>query len=355
MRIYNRSFGSMPDGRPIDIIEISNSNGISIQVIPYGATLVSVKMPDARGKIDEITLGYDSIEGYLGDHPYFGATVGRVVNRIKDAQFFLGRRSISVTQNYGQHCLHGGKNGFNRFLWRRETFGGKNEAGVRCSRVSPHGEEGFPGNLKTDVAYRLNEDNELWIDYFATTDRTTPINLTNHAYWNLRGTGTILNHEMVIYADRYLGLDSDLIATGEVISVDFTALDFRRRRIIGERLTDVPNGYDFAYVLGSRQANSNRPARRSPPGMQPAAFVIDPVSKRSMEVYTTKPTLQFYTGNSLAGSIGRDGKPVEKYSAFCLETQYYPNAVNIPDFPSTILKRNVEYRHHTMHHFDILL
>ncbi len=341
MQLSHRVFGKIPEGRSVDQYTIQNGNGITIQIITYGATLSSVKTPNAHDRSEEITLGFDALEGYLGAHPYFGATIGRYANRIGKGTFVLDGKEYALFCNEGPSHLHGGKRGFDRALWDASPFSRPDRAGVRLAYVSPDGEEGYPGTLDARVTYTLDEQDVLEIDYEATTDKPTPVNLTNHAYWNLRGAGSgdIRGHRVTIYAEQYLPVDVDLIPTGELAKVEGTKFDLRSETAIGGEI-ESSGGYDHCFAIRKRGT-----------GLQKAARVYEPGSGRGLEVRTTQPGIQFYTGNMLTGIQGRGGKRFAKHSAFCLETEDFPDAVNQPKFPSTILRPGERYHQRTTFRF----
>ena len=342
MNITKNAFGETSEGQAIEKITVANKGRMTMEVMTYGATLLSLKVPDRERKPGEVTLGFDSLSGYLGEHPYFGATVGRVANRIGKAQFSLGARRYSLARNNGDHHLHGGPNGFNRKVWNAEVFAVDGAAGVTFHRVSPHLEESYPGKLSVSVTYTLTDHNELILDYEATTTKATPVSLTNHTYWNLAGpeSGNILDHDVQLHCDSYLPVGEGQIPTGEILDVSNTPMDFRKAKRVGQDIDKVSGGYDHCYVLG-----------QSDDGLTPAATVWDRKSGRAMEVLTTMPGIQFYTGNKLDGIPGRQGTIYKRYSGLCLETQHFPNAVNESEFPSCILKPRDVYRHQTVHRF----
>ncbi len=345
MTIEKSPFGVSPEGQSIERLAVRNANGLSFAAIAYGATLVSVTVPDVRGNCVETTLGFDSAEGYLGPHPSFGVTVGRVANRIAGGSFQIGKKRFTLPKNEGGNTLHGGEEGFSRRFWTAELFGENGSAGVRFSRVSKHGEEGFPGKLEVVATYTLTVENELIFDYQAVTDRTTPVNLTNHAYWNLAGSGTVLDHELTLHAEYYLPVDEESIPTGESAPVAGTPFDFRNPKRVGADIDVVPGGYDHCYVVHSDTVT----AERMPP-LRHVAKLVDPLSGRGMDVLSTQNGVQLYTGNKLEGKTDRRGE-LRRYSALCLETQGFPNAVNQPDFPSVLLEPGKVYRQRTVHRF----
>ena len=285
-----------------------------------------------------------------------GSTIGRVANRIRGARFQLNNRDYVLTRNEGSVSIHGGKQGFSRQVWDMEIEGERDNASVIFRLHSPNGDQGYPGVVDTTVRYRLNERNELIIEYLATCDRLTPISMTNHAYWNLRGDEHKLvhDHDLVLYGDFYLPNADDMIPTGEIVSVEDTPYDFRVRKRIGRDIGKLSNGYDCCWTLGSDLAERKHPLVDIPDGQRPVAFVRELNSRRTMEVFSTKPGVQFYTGNFLHDIPGRTGERLRKQTAFCLETQYYPNAINTPQFPSILLKRGKTYHHITTHRFGTI-
>ena len=286
-------FGHTPEGDEIQRFTIKNQNAMTAQVINYGAILTALSVPDRDGKIGEITLGFDSLDGYLGHHPHFGSTIGRVGNRIAKGHFILNGHEHHLHINNGLNSLHGGKIGFNKVVWNGEPV----ESGVQFTRRSPDGEENYPGNLDVTVTYSLSDDNSLQIDYAAVTDRETLVNLTNHTYFNLAGSGNILNHQIQINADKYTVNDDTLIPTGEIAPVHGSPLDFTSPHTIGERIEQIPTppgGYDHNFVL-------NKPEGKA--SLTLMARVYEPITGRTMEAFTTEPGVQFYTANFLDGSL----------------------------------------------------
>jgi len=343
MNIEKLQFGTAGENRIADLFILKNDSGFSASVTTYGGILTSVKMPDKRGSIDEITLGFNNLQGYLSDHPYFGAIVGRFANRIAGGKFTLDGKTYTLFQNNGNNHLHGGKEGFDKKLWEGTSFDNGNEVGVKLTYTSPDREEGYPGKLSMSVTYTLTEKNDLIIAYEAVTDKATPVNLTNHAYWNLAGSSSdsIYSHELILYADNYLPVNDELIPTGEIRPVDNTLFDFRKKKKIGRDIEEA-GGFDHCYILQKTDST-----------LSPAAEVYDPSSGRTMKVFTSQPAIQLYTGNFLEGTAGRDERVHKKHCAFCLETQGYPDAVNQPDFPSVILRPGETYLHTTKHSFSV--
>ena len=344
-QVMKESFGKTPDGQQVDLYTLTNTNGLRARITNYGAILVSLEVPDKSGKLADITLGYDTLDGYLMRHPYFGATVGRYANRIGGASFKLNDVEYKLAANNGPNHLHGGIKGFDKVVWKAEEVTAETDrAMVKLSYLSKDGEEGYPGNLACTVTYTLTKDDELKISYEAKTDKTTILNLTNHSYWNLAGPGDgdILGHELMLNADKYTPVDEGLIPTGEIKSVKDSPMDFTRPMTIGSRIGQVGSGYDHNYVLNSGGGTLALCAR-----------VYEPTSGRTMEIYTTEPGVQFYTGNFLDGSItGKAGKVYKKHYGFCLETQHFPDSPNKPDFPSVVLKPGDKYTTVTVHKFS---
>jgi aldose 1-epimerase len=325
----------MANGQTADLYTLSNPSGMTVKITNYGGRIVSIIVPDRQGKMADVVLGFDNLNGYLGNNPFFGALIGRYANRIANAEFTLDGKVYHLPANDHGNCLHGGPNGFDKQLWTAHEISSTPPA-LELTYLSKDGEAGFPGNLSVEVVYTLENDNALKIDYTATTDKDTVLNLTNHSYFNLagQGNGNILNQEIMINADHYTPIGSTLISTGKIESVAGTPLDFRKLTPIGARIRDnfqqlqYAKGYDFNYVLN-----------RKGPGMVLAARAVDPASGRVLEVSTTQPGIQFYTGNNLDGTIhGTDGKIYEHWGAFCLETQHFPDSPHHPNFPTTELE-----------------
>jgi aldose 1-epimerase len=345
-------FGSLPDGTALELFTLRNPSGMEVSVTNYGGIITSLKVPDRDGKLDDVTLGYDSIDGYLESSPYFGAIIGRYGNRIAKAQFELDGTTYELPANDGPNTLHGGEKGFDKVAWQAEPFEREGERGVVFTYTSPDGEQGFPGTLTNRVTYTLTDGNELAFDYRATTDKPTVVNLTQHAYFNLAGDGSgdVLGHELTINAGRYTPVDSTLIPTGKLASVEGTPFDFRKKTPIGARINteheqiELGRGYDHNFVLD-----------RQDDGLVLAARVEEPETGRVMEVHTTEPGIQFYSGNFLDGSItGKSGHVYAHRTGFCLETQHYPDSPNQPSFPSTRLNPGEEYTSRTVYTFTTL-
>jgi aldose 1-epimerase len=343
MSIRKESFGRAPDGKGVDLYTLTNRNGLRARITNYGAILVSLGVPDRDGNLADITLGYDTLDGYTKRGAFFGATVGRYANRIGKAGFVLNGIEYKLAANSGENHIHGGIKGFNRVVWNAEKVETEDGVGVKMTYLSKDGEEGYPGNLDCMVTYTLTNKDELKISYEAVTDKTTVVNLTNHSYFNLagQGTGDVLGHELMLNADKYTVVDSALIPTGEIRSVKDSPLDFTSPTSIGSRIDKVGKGYDHNYVLNSPAGS-----------MALCARVYEPKKGRVMEVYTTEPGVQLYTGNSLNGSItGKSGKVYNKHYGFCLETQHFPDSPNKPDFPSVVLNPGQKYSTVTVYKF----
>ena len=345
------SFGRLPDGRAVELFTLRNGRGVEVRAINYGGIIVSLKVPDRKGHLDDIVLGHDDLEGYLRKPAYFGAIIGRYANRIAKGRFEIDRKVFQLATNDGPNHLHGGERGFDKTTWNAEELKTKDGVGVMFTRTSPDGEEGYPGRLDVRVTYTLNDRNELVFEYFATTDQPTPVNLTQHSYFNLAGDGRrdVLGHELVIEADQFTPVDSDLIPTGELTPVAGTPMDFRKSTAIGARIAqdDVQlrrgRGYDHNFVL-----------RRNGGGLSRAVRVLEPTTGRTLEILTTEPGLQFYSGNFLDGTItGKRGHVYRHRFGFCLETQHFPDAPNQPSFPNTILRPGQEYRSKTVLRFEV--
>ena len=331
-------------GQPVFLYTLTNSHGDEVKITNYGGTVTSWITKDKEGNKSNIVLGFDSLSGYLTPPPYFGATIGRYGNRIAGAQFTLDGHSYRLAANNGPNHLHGGLKGFDKVVWTADSVDPTNPR-LTLQYLSKDGEEGYPGNLSTTVTFTLSDANELTIDYTATTDKATPVNLTNHSYFNLTGDAsrTILDHSLQIDADRYTPVDSTLIPTGELAPVKGTPFDFTTPHKIGERIASVPGGYDHNFVLNKGGRDGAR-----------VALLSDPLSGRSLAVYTTEPGLQFYSGNFLDGTLtNRDGKKIQQHAALCLETQHFPDSPNQPSFPSTILKPGETY--HTTTKYKVSL
>lgn len=347
-KVTHENWGQSPDGQPVEIYTLTNAKGMEARVMTYGGVLVSLKVPDRNGNLADVVLGFDNLAGYLQKppEPFFGAIVGRYGNRIGNASFTLDGTKYTLPKNDGQNTLHGGLQGFDKVVWQAKAVGNDS---VQLKHVSKDGDQGFPGNLSVTVVYTLTDKNELKIDYSATTDKDTVVNLTNHSYFNLAGAGVgdVLGDMVMINADRFTPVDKGLIPTGELRSVAGTPFDFRTPHAIGQRINasdeqiGYGKGYDHNFVLNRKGA-----------GLQLAARAVEPKSGRVLEVLTTEPGLQFYTGNQLNGSIhGKGGASYGPHAAFCMETQHFPDSPNKPNFPSTELKPGATYHTTTVFRF----
>jgi aldose 1-epimerase len=360
MTVTESSFGAGPAGEDIKRYTVANSRGYSFGCTDFGATLISFVAPDRDGRSAEITLGYDELERYVAGHPYFGSTIGRVANRIGGASFVMEGRRYTLDANESANTLHSGTRGFHALVWSGQRFQNDSAAGVLFSLLSPDGDQGFPGSLQVTVSMTLTESNELIFEYRAESDAATPVNLTNHAYWNLAGApdladagyadeesigpgGAIGRHLVAIPGDLRIELDSASIPTGEIVPVAGTPYDFLKAKPVGRDIDHVPGGYDLSYVLGPADG-----------AIRTAAVVTEPDSGRRMEISTTCPAVQFYSGNSLPGSAARGGLVHRKHAALCLETQFHPDAVNHPNFPSIILRPGEVFEQRTIHQFSIV-
>ena len=346
-------YGKLPDGREAHLFTLTNSNGMRVRLTDYGAITVGVEVPDRDGRLADVTLGFDTLEGWLGNKPHFGATVGRFANRIAKGRFTLDGKEYVLATNNGPNHLHGGVVGFDKVLWEAHDAELPDAAGVEFRYLSEDGEDGYPGNLQVTATHLLAEGNIFYIAFTASTDKATVVNLAHHSYWNLSGApaGDILDHELMIEADRYTVVDETLIPTGELRSVEGTPLDFRILTPVGVRIAQVPGGYDHNFVRNS--SNSKTGVLSTPAGhFWLVAKVKDPKSGRLMEVYTNQPGVQFYSGNFLDGTItGKGGVVYRKHGGLCLETQHFPDSPNHPEFPSTVLRPGQTYRHVMVHRF----
>jgi aldose 1-epimerase len=346
--VTKKAFGQTRDGTPVDLYTLTNTRGMRATVMTYGGILVELTAPDRRGQYGHVVLGFDTLDPYLGGHPLFGALVGRYGNRIGGAKFVLDGKTVELTKNSGKHHIHGGPNGFDKVVWQGEALTGDAGPAVRLRHVSPDGHNGFPGTLTVAVTYTLTDQDELRIDYRATTDKPTVVNLTNHSYFNLAGPGRgdVLGHEVQINADRYTPADADLIPTGEIRPVAGTPLDFRTPTPIGQRIGDEflrpARGYDHNFVLNKTGSE-----------LALAARVHEPTTGRVLEVLTTEPGVQFYTANGMnVRSPGPGGVRYTSRGGLCLETQHYPDSPNKPSFPSVVLRPGQEFASTTVFRFS---
>ena len=344
MKIEHSSFGVI-NGENVSLYSLENKNGMKVNITNYGGIVTSLMVPDRDGKYADVVLGFDNLDGYKAEHPYFGCIVGRYGNRIANGEFDLDDESYTLAKNIGENHLHGGVSGFDKKLWQAEPFEEENEVGVMLSYISKDLEEGYPGNLKVVVSYILTNENELKITYEAETDKASPVNLTHHGYFNLTGgKENVLGHQIKINADQYVAVDDGMIPTGDLREVAGTEMDFLDYHSIGERIQQVNGGYDHSYVINNQERE-----------LILSAEVFDPKSGRAMEVYTTEPAVQFYTGNFLDGSLtGKNGVVYDARYGFCLEAQHYPDSPNQPSFPSTILRPGEKYSQVTIYKFSTI-
>jgi len=353
--VTSTPFGATADGRAVELFTLTNGHGIRITLTNYGGIITSLRTPDRSGQFDDIVLGFDNLAGYLHGSPYFGAIVGRYGNRIARGSFTLDGKTYRLAANNGLNSLHGGLRGFDKVIWSAHPFQNQEGTGVALDYMSPDMEEGFPGTLSAHVTYTLTADDRLIVDYQATTDKPTPVNLTQHTYWNLAGSARrdILGHELTINADSMTPVDSTLITTGEISSVIGTPFDFRTPVPIGARVDQrqntqirYGNGYDHNFVLNRGSA--------APDALVRAAHVVEPSTGRTLEIFTTEPGLQFYSGNFLDGSIaGKGGNVYHFRYGLALETQHYPDSPNHQNFPSTILRPGEQYHTRTVFKFGV--
>lgn len=342
--IESHYFGSSPDGTEARLFILRNKNKMEVSITNYGGIITAISVPDREGRVENVVLGFERFREYLGEHPYFGAIVGRYANRIAGSAFTLHGREYRLAANDGPNHLHGGLRGFDKVFWDYQLPGGNR---LELSYTSKDGEEGYPGNLEITVTYTLTEENELRIDYHAVTDKSTPVNLTNHSYFNLTGNpeNRILDHILQLHARQYTPTDDNSIPTGDIKDVANTPFDFTKPLGIGERLSQLENGYDHNYVLGMSRAESPKPV----------AVVEDPSTGRRLETFTDKPGLQLYTGGGLHPEIGKSGnRKFRQFGGFCLETQFFPNSPNTPHFPSSVLESGDTYQFTTIYRFSVV-
>jgi aldose 1-epimerase len=342
--VTSKDWGEV-DGKKVQLYSLTNKNGETVTITNYGGIVTSWVTPDKHGNKSSVIIGMDSLSEYLKKPPYFGALIGRYGNRIGDAKFTLDGKTYQLAANNGKNSLHGGNKGFDKVVWDATPGTDTTKPSLTLSYLSKDGEEGYPGNLKVTVVYTLTDDDALNIDYSAETDKATPVNLTNHSYFNLTGStaNTILNHTLMIDADHYTPVDTSLIPTGKIEPVKGTPFDFTKPEAIGARIDSVKGGYDHNFVLNRKDSS-----------LQLVAVLSDTLSGRKLEVYTTEPGLQFYSGNFLDGKFSsHDGKPVNFRTALCLETQHFPDSPNKPNFPSTILKPGQKYHSETKYKISV--
>jgi aldose 1-epimerase len=350
MNIKQQPFGKTKDGEAATLYVLTNKKGMSVSFTNYGANIVSIKVPDASGKFDDVVLGYDNVTGYEKNGPGFGSFIGRHANRIAGASFEINGKRYELEKNEGDKNLHSGSKSYNKYMYEVELFEEEDADSIEFSRLSPHLEQGFPGNLDISVTYTLTDDNELVIEYLAVSDMDTIVNLTNHSYFNLAGhnSGDVLNQKVMVYADKFTPTDDDLIPTGELRDVTGTPMDFRKLKTIGQDIDadytplKQAGGYDHNYVLNISGAE-----------IEKVAELADEKSKRLMEVYTNMPGIQVYSANFLKSETGKGGYVYEKRGGICFETQYFPNSCNLPEFPSSVLKAGNEYDFVTVFKFSI--
>lgn len=347
--VASAPFGTLADGRQAQLFTLTNRQGMRVAVTDYGGIVTQILVPDREGNPGDVVLGYDSLDGYVRDASYFGAAIGRYGNRIARGRFTLDGETIQLDINDGENHLHGGAAGFHKRLWKADMFRTESTAGVALMYCSEHGEMGFPGNLDVMVSYEIGESNELTITYRAMTDRATPVNLTNHSYFNLAASGDILGHELMINGDAYTPVGPGLIPNGCIELVAGTPFDFRAPRKIGERVSDADEqlrrggGYDHNFVL-------NREAAK---GIRPAVSAYEPRSGRVLELFATEPGVQFYSGNFLDGTLTGKGRTYGYRSGFCIEPQHFPDSPNQPTFPNTILRPGEEYHSMSRYVFSV--
>jgi aldose 1-epimerase len=341
------------EGKKVDLYTLKNAHGMEVKITNYGGIVTSIKVPDKNNKFDDVVLGFNNLKDYLGNNPFFGAIIGRYANRIGNAKFSIDGKEYQLAKNNWANSLHGGVKGFDKVLWEAEPVTGKdNSQSLKLTYMSKDGEEGFPGNLDVTVTYTLTDDNSFQIDYLATTDKATVVNLSNHTYWNHagEGSGNILEHQLMLNAAGFTPVDRGSIPTGEIRPVEGTPMDFRRPLAVGARIGSdyeqlkFGNGYDHNWVINA--SDDEKPAL--------AATVYEPVSGRYMEVFTTEPGIQFYSGHFLNENIiGKSGRGYGARSALCLETQHYPDSPNKPEFPPVVLKPGEIYRTTTIYTFSV--
>ncbi|RYY73669.1 MAG: galactose mutarotase [Gammaproteobacteria bacterium] len=350
LSISSKSFGKTPEGISAELFTLTNSNGLIVKITNFGGVITEIHTPDKNGVFTDVNLGFDHIEPYYKDSPFFGALIGRFGNRIAKGTFTLDGKRITLDANNGKNHLHGGFAGFDKVLWNASSFETDKSVGLTLKYLSVDGDQGYPGNLQVTVVYELTNDNEILVKYHAVTDKATPVNLTQHAYFNLAGKGDVLNHEILINADRFTAIDAEAIPTGDLPLVENTPFDFRSPHPIGERINDeheqIKNGigYDHNFVLNKSGTKEYSLAAR----------VYEPISGRVLEVFTTEPGVQFYSGNYLNGSLSGKGWNYTHRSGFCLEPQHFPDSPNQPQFPNTILRPGEEYTSSMSYKFSVV-
>jgi len=347
--ITRQPFGTTKEGTPVDLYTLRNSQGVEAKICNYGGIVVSLKVPDRNGQMGDVVLGYDTLAEYIKETPYFGALIGRYGNRIAKGKFILDGKQYTLATNNGPNALHGGIKGFDKVVWEAKPVQGKSGPALQLHYLSKDGEEGYPGNLNVTATYTLTKDNGLRLDYSATTDKDTVLNLTQHSYFNLAGKGDVLGHEVMMPADRFTPVDATLIPTGELRPVKGTPFDFTTPTAIGARITQADeqlkfgNGYDHNWVFNKRIGKLTLLAR-----------VTEPTSGRVLEVRSTEPGLQFYSGNFLDGTLtGKEHKVYNFRNGFCMEPQHYPDSPNHPNFPSVVLKPGAVYKNTIIYRFSV--
>ena len=353
MKIEKAEFGKTVDGKAVDIYKLDNGRNITVEVLSLGGVIYTLNVPDKNGKVTNVSANLETVAEYEKNRPFFGALVGRYGNRIAGGKFKLDGKEYTLPKNNGPNSLHGGIKGFDTKVWNVKEIKGADFVGLELTYTAADGEEGYPGKLDVKVVYKLDNKDRWTMDYTATTDKATVLNLTNHTFWNLAGysgtpPNTNHNHVLMLNADRFLPTDNTLIPTGELKAVEGTEMDFRKPQRIGEKIAEVKGdhfagGYDHCYVLNQKKVGE----------LTLCADILEPTSGRTMKIFTTEPAVQFYAGNFLNGSTGAFGHKYEKHGAFCLETQHFPDSPNKPDFPSTVLRPGETFRSTTIHHFGV--
>lgn len=349
MKITTADFGTISNGKKILLFTIFNGK-MMLCATNYGCCITSILLPSKNGDFDDVVLGYSSCMGYINNFPHFGSFLGRYAGRISNAEFTLGNQQYLLTQNDGgKHCLHGGYPFYDKLWYEANTFKNEQETGVVFTRTSPDGEQGFPGNLKIEVSYSLTPDNEVILRYKAVSDKTTPVNFTNHSYFNLNPAGmqsngsyvSVLNHEVQIFSEQYLETNQELIPTGKLLNVENTGYDFRKPRLLQEGVKEIGGSFDNTWII-KKEVNEHKTL---------AAIVKEPVTKRTLTVYSTQPALTMYTGGFLENEFGKNGDIYNKFAGLCLESQSFPDSVHQPAFPDTVIKPGEVYEHETLWHF----
>lgn len=350
MKILSNDFGVLANGKKISLFTVFNGQ-MYFSATDYGCCITSILLPSKNGGFDDIVLGYSSFPGYVNNLPHFGSFIGRYAGRIANAEFSLGNQRYLLTPNDGgRHCLHGGYPSYDKMLYKAASFKNKHEAGITFSRISPNGEQGFPGNLKIQISYSLTPDNEIILRYKAVSDKTTPVNFTNHTYFNLNPAGmqaagsyvSILNHEVQLYAEHYVETDADRIPTGKLLPVKNSPYDFRHPTLLSAGIKESGAGFDTAFVI-RREIDEQKAL---------AAIIREPVTKRTLRVYSSQPALILYTGNFLNNELGRNGDVYNTFAGLCLESQSFPDAVHHNEFPNTVIKAGELYSRETLWHFS---